>query len=400
MAGIRQLVKFRGVALLSAGAVLLSVGTAGAAFAVFSGDVSSSQAVEAGTVVIDGVGSPPVALQYAGLIPGEPKADQLPLRYSGTIPADLVLDVDPAGDTPFCRRGTEGAWEPVFGGGLEIRVEDGEWVDYCSLYDDRSLALRRDVGPGTELDLRVEARLGPGTDDRYSALEDSDQLTVRARESGNPSGFSDEVAGTIEISTGPIRPGIPQHCIDAGLTDFDEDNTVYLTEDNDIYVTGKQPEGGRGFLVFGFGGNDHIVGSNHADCIDGGSGDDELWGANQSDVVLGGPGDDVLNGPDGGEEDPTRSNGKDLLFGGDGDDLIYGGNGKDSLAGDSLFGEDGDDTLVGGRGTDVVDGGGQVDVCIDASDSAADGSDRFVNCESILRAMGEPALADLIEMTR
>jgi Ca2+-binding RTX toxin-like protein len=320
---------------------------------------------------------------------------------AGTVQADLVLDIDPAADTPFCRRGTDDVWEPVPGGGLDLRVEDGAWVDYCSLFDDdRSLPIGRGIGPNTELDLHVDVRLRPGTDDRYSDVEDSDQLTVRAHESGNPAGFSDHVVGSIQISTGSIRPGIPQHCIDAGLTDFDEDNTVYLTEGNDTYVTGKQPVGGRGFLVFGFAGNDHIVGSNQGDCIDGGAGDDELWGMNQSDVVIGGQGDDVLNSPEGIDGDLAKSNGTDLLYGGDGDDLIYGGNAKDSLSGDSLFGEAGDDTLVGGRGTDIVDGGAEVtrDVCIDASGDGADSTEQFLDCESVVRALDDTALADLIAM--
>lgn len=395
----RQFVKLRGVALVSAGAVLLTVGTAAGAFAVFSSEVHSSQLVEAGTVVIDGTGPLPLALRYVDLAPGEPAAEQLSLHYSGTVPADLVVDVEPAGDTAFCQKGPDDAWEPLPGGALEIRVEEGEWVDYCSLFEETaSLTLRQDVGPGSDLDLRIEAQLRPGTDYRYFGLEESDQLIVRAEESGHPNGFSDKLLGSIEISTAITPPPIPQHCIDAGLTDFDADNTIYLTKGADDYQTGKPAGGGRGFLVFGFGGNDHIVGSNQGDCIDGGPGNDELWGANQSDVVIGGPGNDVLNGPDGGAAD-TKSNGKDLLYGGGGDDLIYGGNAKDSISGDSLFGDDGDDTLVGGRGADIVDGGGEVDVCIDASGSDDDIMDNFVNCESVVRALNDADLADLVSTT-
>jgi Ca2+-binding RTX toxin-like protein len=145
--------------------------------------------------------------------------------------------------------------------------------------------------------------------------------------------------------------------------------------------------------------NDHIVGSNKGDCIDGGPGDDELWGANQSDVVIGGSGEDVLNRLDGVDK---NSNGSDLLYGGEGDDVIYGGNAKDKIFGDSLFGEDGDDMLFGGRGSDVVvDGGPEItgDECVDASGDGGYSTERFQDCESIVHGLDDADLANLIATT-
>jgi hypothetical protein len=303
---------------------------------------------------------------------------------------------------------------------LQIQVQGSTWVDYCSLLDtDRRLTLREDVAPGSDLNLGIAARLAPGTDYRYSQLEVVDSITVHARQRGATGAFSDYVVGTVEISTGIIRPPVPQECLAAGLTDFDEDNTVNLTAGDDVYDAGKRPDRGRGYLVFGLGGDDVILGSNQADCLVGGDGNDLTWGGNQSDVLLGGAGKDVLkgsisfhhddgdvdrdDGDDHGVGDPeygdyeaevTRSgpgNGKDLLFGGDDNDVLFGGNAKDVLNG-----ENGDDVLFGGRGTDKWNGGSHVtgDICVDlGGDRYGSASPtRYVGCEWIWPSWLRPYL--------
>ena len=68
--------------------------------------------------------------------------------------------------------------------------------------------------------------------------------------------------------------------------------------------------------VFGLGGNDYIIGSNSANCLDG------ISGGDGNDCLLGGDGKDSLVG----------GNGNDQLNGGKGFDDLYGGLGSDILS--------------------------------------------------------------------
>ncbi len=95
--------------------------------------------------------------------------------------------------------------------------------------------------------------------------------------------------------------------------------------------------------LWGFAGNDRLVGGRGNDYLDGGSGNDSLYGR---------IGDDKLNG----------GSGNDLLSGGRGNDHLKGGSGNDT----ALFNvsQDGNDAADLGGGSDVVrisaSGAGQV----------------------------------------
>ncbi len=114
---------------------------------------------------------------------------------------------------------------------------------------------------------------------------------------------------------------------------------------------------------------DVILGTRHADHIDGLGGDDVICGLNGADTIIGGAGNDVIfggGGPDvlrggDGADQMHGGNGDDVLRGGDGADTLRGDGGRDDIAGnggdDSLFGGDDRDTLRGGLGDDIVRGG-------------------------------------------
>ncbi len=70
--------------------------------------------------------------------------------------------------------------------------------------------------------------------------------------------------------------------------------------------------GARGYL-WGFDGNDGLVGAHLGDTLDGGTGDDFLFGGAGDDLLLGGHGHDWLDG----------GSGFDILSGGTGDDLYF-----------------------------------------------------------------------------
>jgi predicted ribosomally synthesized peptide with SipW-like signal peptide len=358
----------RSAVLVSALAVgaLLATGTTYAAFSDYA-EVTGNEAV-AGTVVIGGDGGAAPDLAYAGLVPGVEKSDAMAVRYAGSIPADVWLELEPGSATQSFCDSSAGAWAAKPGGALQIQVAGGGWQDYCAVVGGERLAIANDVQPDTTLDVQVASRLVDGTDARYSGLTGVDGLIVKALQTGGQ-GFSDFVRGTITIEADTIAPVVPQQCLDAGLH-FDASSTVYLTGGDDTFDVGQQPEQGRGYLIFALGGDDVVTGSNQADCIVGGTGDDHLIGGNQGDVLLGSDGDDVLNGAGEAADDRSGGNGKDWLYGEAGDDELHGANGKDHL-----------------DGGDHVDG----DLCVDepngnSSGSADDnpggnGHDTFVGCE-------------------
>jgi predicted ribosomally synthesized peptide with SipW-like signal peptide len=357
----------RSAVLVSALAVgaLLATGSTYAAFSDYAEVIGNE--VVAGTVVIGGDGGGAPDLAYAGLMPGAEQSDDMSLRYAGSIPADIWLELEPGSATQSFCISSAGAWAARSGGALQIQVEGGGWLDYCAAVGGQRLTIADDVQPDTTLDVQVGVRLVDGTDVRYSGLTGVDGLVVKALQTGGQ-GFSDFVRGTITVGAGTIAPVVPQQCLDAGLKGFDASTTFYLTEDDNTFDAPRQPEKGSGYLIFGLGGNDVITGSNQADCIVGGAGNDHLVGGNQGDVLLGGDGDDVLNGAGG--DDTAGGNGKDWLYGQAGDDELHGANGKDYL--------DGGDHVHG-------------DVCVDESNGNGKGSangnpggngqDTFVGCE-------------------
>ncbi len=143
--------------------------------------------------------------------------------------------------------------------------------------------------------------------------------------------------------------------------------------------------------IFGFGGDDTLIGSFKHDILVGGTGNDSLNGGFGNDRFVGGAGADTIDGGDGhdtivagaGNDNVEGGAGTDSLIGGSGNDTItdsedgatmFGGSGNDSMsvAGDEgiMYGGSGDDTLdasqatgnivlSGGSGNDVLHGNGQ-----------------------------------------
>jgi Ca2+-binding RTX toxin-like protein len=117
--------------------------------------------------------------------------------------------------------------------------------------------------------------------------------------------------------------------------------------------------------VFGFGGNDTLIGRDGADLLDAGRGDDDVLGGFGADIVYGRAGWDDLEGG-GGRDSIYGHDGRDEIDGEDGVDLLVGGTGRDDIeggrGGDILKGGQAGDRLDGGAGDDLLTGGGGRDV--------------------------------------
>lgn len=109
------------------------------------------------------------------------------------------------------------------------------------------------------------------------------------------------------------------------------------------------------FLSFvwrlGGSGNDTIIGNDSVDYIYGFGGNDSLLGGGNGDLIRGGDGGDYAYG-NAGRDSIYGDDGPDWLEGGSNDDLIRGGDGNDTIRGDA-----GADTLYGGPGVDLIEGG-------------------------------------------
>ncbi|MEJ8554709.1 calcium-binding protein [Tepidibacter sp. Z1-5] len=126
-----------------------------------------------------------------------------------------------------------------------------------------------------------------------------------------------------------------------------------------------------GNSIFGYKGNDSIIGGSEADLLNGGEGDDELNGQDGNDNLVGGNGFDQIYGGDGNDL-IIGGKSKDQIYGGSGDDLIFSDdmnsyntpdedrfvasyiNGEDGN--DSIYGSDYQDRIYGGSGDDYIDG--------------------------------------------
>ena len=168
--------------------------------------------------------------------------------------------------------------------------------------------------------------------------------------------------------------------------------------------------------IYGYQGNDFIIGSDYDDFIAGGSGNDTIHGRGGDDAIDGGANDDTIYG-DGGNDtifggvgaSPASGvgcelqpvpidaaagkiylakggSGDDTIYGGPGDDCINAGSGEDVVYGDDIIEtiNDGNDTIYGGNHADYIDGGGGFDH-IDGgwhSDTCVNG-EIYSGCESV-----------------
>ena len=228
---------------------------------------------------------------------------------------------------------------------------------------------------GTDIGLGQYAAIGSTADD----------LLIGASHSGGEG--ADSLVGTIgndSLSGGEgddfFAVGLGADTVDGGVgVDVISYSGFSGAIDVDLAAGTSQGTGFSHSLSF----IENVIGSAHADYLEGDSGANEIAGREGADTLFGRDGADMLFG-DGGADSLGGGEGDDALFGGDGSDVlagdagrdqIYGGAGDDTGTGgtedDQLFGEagndsltggEGSDTLVGGEGADTLEGGAGADV--------------------------------------
>ena len=111
-----------------------------------------------------------------------------------------------------------------------------------------------------------------------------------------------------------------------------DQNYKSSTNDDDTSIGRASPINLRNRL-FGYAGNDTLIGSKWNDFLYGGDGDDLLSGGEGHDDLYGGKGNDILVGGEG----------DDNIYGNKGDDILLGGPGKDIFV---LGKSEGHDTIL------------------------------------------------------
>lgn len=96
--------------------------------------------------------------------------------------------------------------------------------------------------------------------------------------------------------------------------------TAYGTETDD-YITGVTTTGGQDDTIYGYGGNDNLLGNGGSDLLYGGDGNDLLYGNAGNDYLDGGDGNDTLYG-NGDDDTYMFSNGLDTIYENNGADKI------------------------------------------------------------------------------
>ena len=236
-----------GIALLGVGLLVAVAVVPGTLARFVDADKGLPGTAAAATVVLGSRGTPPT-LTFSAVRSGSPRTVNLTIDYRGSVPATVLLRL-PSGATTTSCTGSGSNWsDGLLVGSLTLTLGSQPAVPYCSLLDGTARTLVSTVAPNTVTTVPIVATVGG-----LALLSRTERAAVLVRAVG---GFTDQVAGTITISTGavialaaaartaptptstaaaaaaPATP--PAACLAAGLTTFAE--TVTLTADRPRFV--------------------------------------------------------------------------------------------------------------------------------------------------------------------
>ena len=140
-----------------------------------------------------------------------------------------------------------------------------------------------------------------------------------------------------------------------GASSGAEQDSFFEADDADNLIQIKEVDAAQLGGLRAWGGNDHILGTDVADIVNGNAGSDKIVGAGGNDMLRGGQGNDWIAAGEG-DDLLVGNKGDDHLLGGAGNDVIRGGNGVDLLMGnegnDILIGRNDGDSFMGSTGAD------------------------------------------------
>jgi Ca2+-binding RTX toxin-like protein len=292
---------------------------------------------------------------FAGVI-GTSRKDYVTVSNGATV-GDVLLG---AGDDVFSydrwgfNRSPSNLHGIVDGGDgidtLQVEVDDGSSLDLANFRGFEQIAT------GLQVNFTGKVTLVHADDMRFIQGDIGGQLVLNQSNSpeavvGLPAGMaltlgtgttiariggaSDAPVTGISYSASDLTVGPAVTITNAGIVLGD----VNLTAGDDVVDGGLGTVNGT---VYGYAGNDRLVGGTGQDRLDGGSGDDLLEGGNGNDSIWGGAGADTMNG----------GNGNDTLYP-DGDISVDGGAGDDLFIFQAATVVGG--SLIGGSGTDTLD---------------------------------------------
>jgi VCBS repeat-containing protein len=319
------------------------------------------------------------------------------LTYSLTNDAGGRFAIDPNSGEIAVADGALLDFETTGQHSLEVEVTDGEGLSATQTFAITVTNLNetpviQNLSAGEVLEDAVDGTV-VGT---VTAIDPdiADTLTYTLSDDAGGRFAIDPDSGVIAVADGALidHDVASQHSIVVTVTDADglSADASYLIEvkaDNsgNDHLLGDDAanviDGGPGHdTIEGKGGDDHLTGGDGDDQLEGGSGDDHLEGGDGDDFLFGDAGDDYLIGGAGGDQlfgglDDDRLDGDagdDQLFGSGGDDHLEGGDGDDQM-----FGSIGEDVLVGGHGNDLLSGGMGSDRFVFTS--AAEGVDEVID---------------------
>ena len=328
--------------------------------------------------------------------------------------------------SPSANRFTGGLGDDLFDGGLgPDRYEGGggfDTVDYSSRSIRVAASIDGGANDGTDADsdgigeegddIRpdIEVLIGGLGDDRLVGSDDTGSIEGFIGKGGDDLlrglGGNDRFQGgsgadIMEGGTGSSDTALyDDHVgpVDVSLDDVANDGNAATSENDNVKSDVEDVWGGPG--------DDHLVGNNGPNGLNGDAGNDHLDGLGGDDVLVGFGGSDFLDGGanadrlvgsagsdyaeydtytaplvvslDGEANDGADTNADGTADEGDNveTDHVYGGSGTDHLSGDSLanqlYGNAGDDTLEGSGGNDDLTGGDGAD-----SEHGGTGNDIF-----------------------
>jgi hypothetical protein len=230
-----------GIALLGVGLLAVVLVVPGTLARLLDAEQGLPGTAASATVVLGGRSTPPT-LTFASVRSGTPRTVNLTIDYRGSVPATVQLRL-PSGATTTSCVGSGSTWtDGTLVGTLTLTLGAQSAVSYCSLLDGAARTLITTVQPGTVTTVPIVATVGG-----LALLSRTEKAAIVLRAVGR---FTDQVAGTITISSGgvlamsaaaraaptptttaaaaaPATP--PSACAAAGLKSFAE--TVTLTAD-------------------------------------------------------------------------------------------------------------------------------------------------------------------------